>query len=154
MADLHRIVVPLYEGFDLLDLCGPAEMFFWAGYEVVLVAEVPGEVTALNGFVLKVENALPDPAERCDALWVPGGDPAQLDRIIANPRSRYLQFLRAQSAVSTWTCSVCEGALLLAAAGLLDGCTVTTHWAFIPDLLTYYSGEPHKVVVADGYRAS
>jgi putative intracellular protease/amidase len=75
-ADHPRIVVPLYEGFNLLDLCGPAEMFSWAGYEVALVAEVPGEVTAVNGFILKVENTLPDPAERCDALWVPGGDPA------------------------------------------------------------------------------
>ena len=74
-ADRPRIVVPLYEGFNLLDLCGPAEMFSWAGYEVALVAEMPGEVTAVNGFILKVENGLPDPAERCDALWCLAGTP-------------------------------------------------------------------------------
>ena len=150
-ASPPRIVIPLYEGFNLLDLCGPAEMFSWAGYQVELMAEVPGEVTALNGFVLKVENPLPDPPQRCDALWVPGGNPAQLNRIIADPQSCYLRFLKDQSKASAWTCSVCEGALLLAAAGLLDGRTVTTHWAFIPDLLTYYSGDPHHLTVADGH---
>ena len=46
-----------------------------------------------------------------------------------------------------YVCSVCEGALLLAAAGLLDGYQVTTHWAFIPYLLEHYP----RVKIADGH---
>ena len=49
---------------------------------------------------------------------------------MGDPDRTYLDFLIRQSARSKWTASVCEGALLLAAAGLLDGYEATTHWAF------------------------
>ncbi|HTU13293.1 MAG TPA: DJ-1/PfpI family protein [Allosphingosinicella sp.] len=147
MAAAKRILIPLYQGFDLLDLCGPSEMFSWAGYTVDLVAEVPGKVAANNGFVFEVPNGLPAQATPYDALWVPGGDPAQLQRIMQDPQQRYIGFITRQAAQSDWVCSVCEGAALLAHAGLLDGYTVTTHWAFIPYLLQTYP----KIKVADGH---
>ncbi len=147
MSAPRRIVVPLYQGFDLLDLCGPSEMFSWAGYTVDLVAEVPGTVVANNGFAFEVPNGLPSQPGACDALWVPGGNPDQLARIIADPARTYLGFITAQAAQSDWVCSVCEGALLSAAAGLYDGYTVTTHWAFIPYLM---QNNP-DVTVADGH---
>jgi cyclohexyl-isocyanide hydratase len=142
-----RILIPVYHEFDLLDLCGPAEMFSWAGYQVDLVAEVPGQVPANNGFVFEVPDGLPAQIQPCDALWIPGGSPDQLDRIIHDPQQLYLDFIGRQAAQSKWVCSVCEGALLAAAAGLLDGYTATTHWAFIPSLMENYS----KVTVADGH---
>jgi cyclohexyl-isocyanide hydratase len=142
-----RILIPVYQEFDLLDVCGPSEMFGWAGYLVDLVAEVPGKVAANNGFVLEVPNGLPAQGTPYDALWVPGGSPDQLTRIIDDPQQRYLGFIAKQAAQSTWVCSVCEGALLAAAAGLLDGYTATTHWAFIPYLMQNYP----KVTVADGH---
>jgi len=141
-----RIVMPVYEGVDLLDVCGPAEMFNWAGFEVDLVAELPGLVRFNNGFSFRVANGL-GAAAPCDALWVPGGDPDALSRIIYDPARAYLDFIAAQAPVSRYVCSVCEGALLAAAAGLLDGYTATTHWAFIPYLLQNYP----KVAVADGH---
>jgi transcriptional regulator GlxA family with amidase domain len=142
-----RVLIPVYQGFDLLDVCGPSEMFSWAGYTVDLVAEVPGQVTANNGFVFQVPNGLPAQASPYDALWVPGGAPDQLTRIITDPQQRYLGFIARQAVQSTWVCSVCEGALLAAAARLLDGYTATTHWAFIPYLIQNYP----KVTVADGH---
>lgn len=147
MADKKRILVPVYQDFDLLDLCGPSEMFSWAGYTVDLVAEVPGQVAANNGFVFEVPAGLPAQPQPYDALWVPGGSPDQLDRIIHDPQQRYLGFISRQAAQSTWVCSVCEGALLAAAARLLDGYTATTHWAFIPYLMQNYP----DVTVADGH---
>jgi len=144
---MTRILIPVYQKFDLLDVCGPSEMFFWAGYTVDLVAEVPGKVAASNGFVLDVPNGLPAQPQPCDALWIPGGAPDQLDRIIHDPQQRYLSFISRQAAQSAWVCSVCEGALLAAAARLLDGYTATTHWAFIPYLLQNYP----TVTIADGH---
>ncbi len=148
---MPRILIPLYQKFDLLDLCGPAEMFNWVqpfgSYTVDLVAEVPGQVVANNGFVFEVPNGLPAQPTPCDALWVPGGSPDQLNRIINDPQQRYLSFISRQALQSTWVCSVCEGALLLAAARLLDGYTATTHWAFIPYLLQNYP----NVTIADGH---
>jgi transcriptional regulator GlxA family with amidase domain len=142
-----RIVIPVYDQVDMLDVCGPCEMYSWAKFQVDLVAEKPGEVRFNSGLVFHVSAGLdlPGPA---DALWVPGGDPAALTRIIAEgEKSPYLNFLKRQAAQSRWICSVCEGALLLAAAGLLDGFLVTTHWAFIPYLMAYYP----TVRVADGH---
>jgi cyclohexyl-isocyanide hydratase len=78
---------------------------------------------------------------------VPGGNPKELDRIIYDPSRAYLDFVQAQAARSAYLCSVCEGALLLAAAGLLDGYEATTHWAFIPYLLENYP----QVKVVDGH---
>jgi transcriptional regulator GlxA family with amidase domain len=141
-----RIVIPVYDQADMLDVCGPCEMFHWANFQVDLVAEKPGEVRFNSGLVFQVSAGLDSP-RAADALWVPGGEPESLTRIIAAGRkSPYLDFLKHQARQSRWICSVCEGALLLAAAKLLDGFSVTTHWAFIPYLIAYHP----RVRVADG----
>jgi transcriptional regulator GlxA family with amidase domain len=142
-----RIVIPVYDQVDMLDVCGPCEMFHWANFQVDLVAEEPGEVRFNSGLVFQVSAGL-DPPTPADALWVPGGEPGSLARIIAQgDKSPYLDFLKRQAAKSRWICSVCEGALLLAAAKLLDGFRATTHWAFIPYLIANHP----KVRVADGH---
>jgi cyclohexyl-isocyanide hydratase len=142
-----RIVIPVYDKVDMLDVCGPCEMFHWAKFQVDVVAEKPGEVHFNSGLVFQVSAGL-DPPRPADALWVPGGEPESLERIIAEgDTSAYLGFLKHQAAQSQWICSVCEGALLLAAASLLDDFRVTTHWAFIPYLMTYHP----TVHVADGH---
>lgn len=147
--------MPVYDGVDMLDICGPYEMFRWAGFRIDLVAEKPGAVHfsvnqddshPVNApFTFNVADGLS--AAPCDALWVPGGSPDSLSKIIADEDGAYLSFLRAQAEQSRYVCSVCEGALLLAAAGLLDGFTVTTHWAFIPYLIQNYPA----VKIADGH---
>lgn len=62
-----------------------------------------------------------------------------------DPRRAYLSFLRTVSDKARFVTSVCEGALLLAKAGLLDGYEATTHWAFIPCLKKY-----PKVKIVEG----
>jgi cyclohexyl-isocyanide hydratase len=151
-GDLVRVVIPVYEQADLLDVCGPAEIFHWAGvesnggWEILVVTQRPGAITFNNGFSLNVQGDLSKPIQ-CDAMWVPGGMPETLDRLMYGSDQSLIDFLRAQSKVSTMICSVCEGALLLARAGLLDGYRVTTHWAFIDYLQQHFP----KVQVADGF---
>ena len=61
-----------------------------------------------------------------------------------------LEWLRAAHESSTWTTSVCTGALVLGAAGILDGKRATTHWAFL-DRLSEFGAEPvAERVVEDG----
>ncbi|MBV9932350.1 MAG: DJ-1/PfpI family protein [Alphaproteobacteria bacterium] len=141
------VAIPVYDDVDMLDVTGPWEMMSWAGITPVLLAEKAGPVQFRAGFTFDVPTCFADAAPRYDALWVPGGDPNALAAIIAQPDGPYLSFLRAQAEDARYVCSVCEGALLLAAAGLLDGYRATTHWAFIPCLLTGYP----KVTVAPGY---
>jgi DJ-1/PfpI family len=62
------------------------------------------------------------------ALWY--GSACCVAGIIDDPARTYLDFLTEQASRARMMCSVCDGAMLLAAAGLLDGYQATTHWAF------------------------
>lgn len=135
-----RLGIPVYDGVDLLDVMGPLEMFHWAGksqpLETILISEDGGPVTALSGVRFEAQASFDDVPE-LDILWTPGGDPDVLGAIMSDPDSPYLAYLRQVSENATWVCSVCEGALLLAQAGLLDGYAATTHWAFIACLQSF-----------------
>jgi cyclohexyl-isocyanide hydratase len=138
--------MPVYDDVDMLDVTGPHEMFGWASISVDLLAAQPGLIRFRNGFSFEVKKGFED-AGLYDALWVPGGDPAALACLMGDPRRTYLDFLIRQAAQTPLVASVCEGALLLAAAGLLDGYEATTHWAFIPCLKERFP----KVTVVEGH---
>jgi cyclohexyl-isocyanide hydratase len=124
----------VYEGVDLLDVAGPWEMFNWVdkklGLETVIVSSDGGSVTSVNGMRFEAHSSF-KLTPKLDVLWVPGGDPAALGKIMSDPDSSYLRYLREVAKDAMRVCSVCEGALLLARAGLLDGYEATTHWAFV-----------------------
>jgi cyclohexyl-isocyanide hydratase len=143
-----NIGIPVYDGVDMLDVTGPFEMFDWAGFQVDLLAETKGPVRFRSkGFTFLVEKDFSE-ARDYDAIWIPGGDIDALSRIIDAPNGPYLSFLLAQSARPSvkYMCSVCEGAMLFAASGLLDDHEATTHWAFIPCFAERFP----KVKVAPG----
>ncbi len=125
------IGIPVYDDVDMLDVTGPFEMFTWAGLDIEIVAHARGLFRFRKGFYFEVLKTFAD-AGAYDVLWVPGGDPDALARLIGDPRRTYLDFLIRQSQRARYVASVCEGAMLLAAAGLLDGYEATTHWAFVP----------------------
>ncbi|MEQ9244845.1 MAG: DJ-1/PfpI family protein, partial [Nitratireductor sp.] len=129
-----KLGIPIYDGVNLLDVAGPLEMFYWAGQrkplETVLVSSDGRGVISINGVRFEAQVSFAE-APALDILWVPGGSPAALEEIMRDPNSAYLGYLRQAAVGATWVCSVCEGALLLARAGLLDGHSATTHWAFV-----------------------
>ncbi len=147
-----NIVIPIYEGVDLMDVAAPYEIFNWMG-EYWKEKAVTVELVAATASVIKTRDRLkltPDKTFddfqnlQAHLLWVPGGDPEKLRELMDD--SGYLNFLKKQSGAASYVTSVCEGALLLASAGLLDGYAATTHWAFIPCLKAF-----PKIKVADGY---
>ena len=145
-----NIAIPIYEGVDLMDVAAPYEMFNWMGYywqdhtvTVELVEATGRPIKTRDGLKLTPDKSFDD-YDQAQLLWVPGGDLPQLQALMQD--DCYLNFLRAQSAAATYVTSVCEGALLLASAGLLDGYAATTHWYFIPCLKAFPA-----VKVADGY---
>jgi transcriptional regulator GlxA family with amidase domain len=130
------IGIPVYQDVDLLDVTAPFEVLKWMDPKVDLrlIAERPGKIAArAGGFTFDAPYGFAD-VSRLDVLWVPGGDPAALKKIMSGPDGAYLEFLKSRSQNAKYVCSVCEGALLLAKAGLLDGYECTTHWYFIPCL--------------------
>lgn len=139
MSKINRIVIPLYPDFDILDVCGPLAMFSsisgTTGITPVLATAEPGLVKSLQGVSLQVDLALPD-LSATDATWVPGGFGSGFnDQISAN--SATVAWLAKQGGNAGYICSVCTGAVLLAAAGLLNGYTVTTHWQFQQSLAMF-----------------
>ena len=141
------IGIPVYQDVDLLDVMGPKEIFSWIpekfGVTVELIADKANKqsITSRDGLTFTVEKTFED-APKLDVLWVPGGDPCALKRELA--QGTYIEFLKKQSGAK-YICSVCEGAILLAASGLLDDHLITTHWAFIPCMTKF------KVKVAQGF---
>ncbi len=125
---------PLYESFDSLDVTGPFQTFTFANMDLFLVGPTQRAVTSFEGIALPPRCTF-DTCPQLDLLFVPGAaDPLSVLRQGQLGSNPLLDFLVRQSPNCKLVCSVCTGAILLAAAGLLDGHTVTTHWAFKPVL--------------------
>ncbi len=129
-----------------LDLTGPYEVFAsLKGVEVHLVWKDLSPLATATGLTLTPTMTLDD-CPALDVVCVPGGGgiDALLDDTIV------LDFLRRQSAQARYVTSVCTGALVLGAAGLLRGRRATTHW-FSHHLLERFGAIPVKGrVVRDG----
>ncbi|SHN15630.1 GlxA family transcriptional regulator [Actinacidiphila paucisporea] len=152
-GSLH-VTVLVFPGVRLLDVTGPIEVFtsaneFGGHYVLSLVSADGGEVTTASGTRLGVDTAADEAHGPIDVLVVPGG-PAW-DRLVKD--DELLDHVRTLHARSRRTASVCTGAFLLAAAGLLDGRRATTHWRNTRELGLRYPAvqvEPDAIFVQDG----
>ena len=145
-----KVGIPLYEGFDSLDVTGPFQTFTFAEMECHLIgpgdASGPVAVTSFEGIRVTPDKTFEN-CPQLDVLFVPGGSDPISVLTVGHPGSNpYLDFLIRQAEGTQLVCSVCTGALLLAGAGLLNGDLVTTHWAF-KDVLRLF-----PVRVVDDYR--
>jgi cyclohexyl-isocyanide hydratase len=129
-----------------LDLTGPYEVFAtWPRARVRLIAKTLEPVTASTGLVLKPDVAFED-APQLDVLCVPGGP--GINALMQDEAA--IDFVRRQAEGARFVTSVCTGALLLGAAGLLRGKQATTHWASHHLLETLGATPVHARVVRDG----
>lgn len=146
-----QIAIGLYPGFAALDAIGPYEVLHrLPGVELVLCAERTGPLDDDSGLLrLLVEHTFGD-APRPDLLLVPGGS---VTRRMAREGHPIVEWVAAAHPTTQWTTSVCTGALLLGAAGLLDGLEATTHWSAY-DELARYGARPteQRVVLQEGAR--
>lgn len=126
--------IPVYQGVDLLDVAGPYEMFKWVdekkGLHTVILSEDGHSVTSGNGLRFEAHASFAA-TPTLDVLWVPGGAAEIMQTMMLDSESGYFAYLSKVASGAKWICSVCEGALLLARAGLLDGHRATTHWAIV-----------------------
>ncbi len=153
-----RIAIPLFPGFQLLDVAGPVAVFeaashfarlagVGAGYRLHLVSATGGGVASSSGAAL--DSAPFTAARGLDTLLVPGGEGTRGDDL----DQRLMRFLRRRAPTCRRITSVCTGAFLLARAGLLDGCRVTTHWRHAAALARQYPAldvVPDHIWVRDG----
>jgi len=132
-----RIALLLFDKLAAQDAVGPYEVFRCVpGWQVELVGKRTGEVRAEGGLGLSVDRSL-DEVEEADAVLVPGGRGSEA--VAADPE--VLDWLRRIDGRTRWTISVCTGAEILGAAGLLEGKRATSNWLFL-DRLPEYGAEP------------
>ena len=125
-----KVAYVVYPDFTALDLVGPYEVISrWPDAEVHFLARTLDPVRCDAGLTViptDTPETLPDP----DLIVVPGsGNPVPVlsDEVL-------IDWLRSAAPGCQWTASVCTGAGLYAAAGLLKGKTTTTHWGFRDNL--------------------
>ncbi|MFH9353371.1 GlxA family transcriptional regulator [Kitasatospora sp. NPDC017646] len=133
------IVIVLFEGVDLLDVTGPPEVFSLVqresagatGYRVVLAAATTEPVTTAAGVRILPDLTFDQAAAAggIDTLLVPGAVEVDGGRVQALTDPDVVDHVRTLAARARRIASVCVGAHLLAAAGLLDGKRATTHWS-------------------------
>jgi transcriptional regulator GlxA family with amidase domain len=150
-----RVGMYVYDQVEVLDFAGPYEVFSTATrvasrltpgtpapFSVALIAREARLVRARAGLEVRPSFTIDDHPP-LDVLLVPGG---VHDGELA--RGDVIAWIARQGATARLTASVCTGAFLLAAAGLLDGLEVTTHWEDCADLARAFPG----VVVREGVR--
>jgi cyclohexyl-isocyanide hydratase len=141
-----RIGFLVFDQVTQLDLTGPLQVFSQApGYQCHLVA---GDLTPrpTDGPLTLAPTATFNTAPAMDMVCVPGG----YGVAAAMGDEKALAWLKAQAESCRWITSVCTGAFILGAAGLLKGRQATTHWAY-HDLLAKFGATPVKQrVVFDG----
>ena len=151
---MSRIIeILVFSDFQLLDAAGPATTFEAASrekipppYRLRFVSRNGGPVTSSSGLQVVTEPFGDDPV---DTLIVAGGWGTGLSSLY----HEMLLFIHAASNRARRIASVCSGAFILAAAGLLDGHRVTTHWGRSAELAREYPKvrvEPDRIFIRDG----
>lgn len=125
----------LFPDVEVLDYAGPFEVFGMfakfvdTDWSVVTVAQTTEPVLAIPGLRTLPDHSFDD-CPPLDVLLVPGGFGTRTE--VHN--ERLLDFVRRTGASAQWVTSVCTGALVLQAAGVLEGRKATTHWAALAEL--------------------
>jgi transcriptional regulator GlxA family with amidase domain len=148
----RRIVIAVFPDVDLLDVTGPAEVFALAnretggaaGYRVQLAGGAPGAVVTSAGVRLLTDLAFDEVDGVLDTLLVPGAVDMTAEGPVARIDDDVVAWVERVAPLARRVASVCVGAHLLAAAGLLDGRTATTHWSTAAQLAA-----DHPAVIVD-----
>ncbi|MFJ6506061.1 GlxA family transcriptional regulator [Streptomyces sp. NPDC091879] len=153
---MRTVLIVLFDGVQSLDVTGPLEVFAGAeahradSYRIRTASLDGAPVRCSSGLVLVPDHPLAE-APAPHTLLVPGG------RGTRNPDPLLVDWLRAHGPGVERLVSVCTGAILLAAAGLLDGRRATTHWAYCDRLARDHPAvevDPDPIYVRDGHVAT
>jgi putative intracellular protease/amidase len=142
------IAIPLFDRFTALDAVGPYEVLsrLPEAKVIFLGADGPGPKTTETGMLtIPTELTLED-VPHPEVIVVPGGYGTR--KLMRDEAT--LDWVREAHATSQWTTSVCTGALLLGAAGVLDGLRATTHWLELETLRELGAEPTEERVVKQG----
>jgi cyclohexyl-isocyanide hydratase len=153
-ATRKSVGIVLYQDCTLLDFCGATQIFAdyaSQGWTPKWLSDTMDPVKTSEGMSV-LPQATFDALDDMDILFVPGGGGAGVRAAMENPA--YLTLLQDAAAADKWIGSVCVGTFILAAAGVLNGTTCTTHWLALEQLrrldtacaITVPPGYPRDVI--------
>lgn len=152
----RKVALVGYTGAQSLDLVGPLEVFSMANrfagqrvYDIVLTSPDGGTITCNSGLTLAGAVPLRELEGELDTILVAGGSQDALKSV---GDTYVLDWLHERAPTTRRIGSVCSGAFVLAAAGMLDGRRATTHWDFCTEMRVFRPAvrlEPDAIFVAD-----
>jgi len=142
----YNIVFVIFDGITQLDFAGPVQLFARMPDAKIHVASKDGAMVATDcGFSIQPHSDFAD-CPQADLICVPGGDGVAA----AIGDEAIVDFVRRQAAGAQTITSVCTGAFILGAAGLLEGKRATTHWGYTHLLTKYGAAHEEARIVRDG----
>ena len=149
----HRVVIVAYPDVQVLDVTGPLEVFAMASrdaprYTVEVVAPEAGAVRTTAGLDIVAHASLDETHGRIGTLMVAGGNGTEA----AVGNGELVRWVRKAAGRAERITSVCSGAFILGAAGLLDGRRATTHWSacdLLDEVFPSVTVEPDRIYVRD-----
>jgi transcriptional regulator GlxA family with amidase domain len=159
----RRIGFLVFPDCEILDVCGPLEAFFFAdhwltrlgktevpGYRPVIMADAPGPIKTMSGTEIVATHRYSEVSDGLDTLIISGGFGVEQ----ASKDEALVAWVRSIAPRARRVASICSGAFVLAAAGLLDHRRVTTHWMFSSLLSAQYPSievDASRLFVRDGH---
>jgi transcriptional regulator GlxA family with amidase domain len=144
MSDHLQVAIPLFDQCTALDAIGPYEVLQRIPtIDITFLGHERGEVRTENRMLGLTTDATFEDMPEPDVVVFPGG----IGTRALETDDRVLDWVRHAHATTRFTTSVCTGSLVLAAAGLLDGLTATTHWGCYDELKAHGAQPtPQRVV--------
>jgi cyclohexyl-isocyanide hydratase len=145
-----EIALLAYPDMEALDLVGPYDMFaLLLGAKVHVVAKTRDTIVSNTGLSIVPTTTFDECPKDLTVLFVPGGSDGTID---AMRDKDTIDFVSDRGARASYVTSVCTGALVLGAAGLLKGYRATTHWSVLPVLERFGATSVRERVVRDRNR--
>jgi transcriptional regulator GlxA family with amidase domain len=141
-----EIAILIFDNYTALDVIGPYEVLSKIPDSKIFITAVnQGLYKDIKGLKISADYSIKD-ITNPDILVIPGG--FGIDSILNN--REIITWIQTAHKTSIWTVSVCSGALLLGAAGILENCKATTHWNRIDQLKEFKAIPVHERYVREG----
>jgi transcriptional regulator GlxA family with amidase domain len=155
---MQRVILVAFDGAQGLDIFGPAEVFAGVGrttgvptYEVVLASAGGRAIRATSGIAIQTRDLARLRPRAGDTVIVAGGDEGAVRRAVRS--AALVAWIRRAAKIVRRIGSVCSGAFVLAAAGVLDGRRAATHWMSCDELAAFrpeVTVDKNAIFVIDG----